>query len=569
MDDRLSRLAADLETLSRSVRAMERRLAQVERALAGVASAPGPTPFAPGSEPLHDVRAVRDAAGVAGPTHSHTALLGRSLVVLGGAYLLRSLTDSNVLPIPVGIALGFVYACVWLIVADRSRTAADATYHTITSTLIGLPILWEASFRFSLVGPPLGALALAVFTALALVVAARRRLQVIAWIPTIGAMLLALALAVATRGFISYASFLIVLGVVTVWFGYVFDWIYLRWPVAFAANLVMIGIAGRGAAGQDVLPGLALQILIVAGYIASFATRTLVLGRGVIPFEVTQSVLALVIGFGGAVYVTAATGANVSGLGLAALALGGLSYGVAFAFVEGRQPARNFVFYSSLALTFVLVGAVIAFGPETASALFALLAVSAGILARQVSRVSLSVHCAAYLWAGALASALASDAGHALVAPVTSAWHTINIAGAVVFSATLFCVACPMRLAGPSTGHRAARATMIALALFTTAGALVMLCGPLFARAGASSDAGALAALRTTVLVVLALVLSWALSRGRLPEARWLISPLLIAIGLRLIMDDLPNGRATTLFVAFAVYGTALIVAPRLARGQR
>lgn len=570
MDDRLSRLAADVDTLSRSVQAIERRLAIVERALAGVAAVPGSHPS------LEDAARFSEAARVPAATppptaaaHSHTALLGRSLVVLGGAYLLRSLTDSNVLPIPVGIALGFIYACVWMLIADRSATVVDATYHSVTSTLIALPILWEASFRFALVGPPLGALALGAFTALSLVVAARRRLQAIAWVPTIGATSLALALAIATRGYLSYAFFLIALGVVTVWYGYVLDWIYLRWPVALVANVAMIGIAGRGAAGYDVLPGLLLQMALVSGYIGSFAVRTLVLGRGVIPFEVTQSVLALVLGFGGAVYVTSATGANVSGLGLAALALGGLSYGVAFAFVEGRQPARNFVFYSSLALTFVLVGAVIAFGPDGAAVLFALLAVTTGLLARRVSRVSLSVHCAAYLWAGALASELARDATHALLAPAASAWHVISIAGAIVFTATLVCVACPMRLRPPSTDQRAARATMIALAIFTVAGAIVMSCGPLFARANASGDAGAVAALRTSVLVVLVVSLAWALGRRRLPEARWLLSPLLILIGLRLVLDDLPHGRATTLFIAFAAYGTALIVAPRLARSAK
>lgn len=88
MDDRLSRLAADVDTLSRSVQAIERRLAIVERALAGVAAVPGSDPS------LEDAARFSEAARVPAaappPTaaaHSHTALLGRSLVEIGRAHV--------------------------------------------------------------------------------------------------------------------------------------------------------------------------------------------------------------------------------------------------------------------------------------------------------------------------------------------------------------------------------------------------------------------------------------------------------------------------------------------------
>ena len=83
------------------------------------------------------------------------------------------------------------------------------------------------------------------------------------------------------------------------------------------------------------------------------------------------------------------------------------------------------------------------------------------------------------------------------------------------------------------------------------------------------ADAGVVAAVRTGVVAGAAVVLA-ALSRvGAFVELRWLIYPLFIVGGLKLVLEDLPEGRPTTLFVAFALYGGALILAPRLARSPR
>jgi hypothetical protein len=41
---------------------------------------------------------------------------------------------------------------------------------------------------------------------------------------------------------------------------------------------------------------------------------------------------------------------------------------------------------------------------------------------------------------------------------------------------------------------------------------------------------------------------------------------MLALVAIKLLAEDLPRGRPSTLFVALAVYGAALILAPRLAR---
>jgi hypothetical protein len=45
-----------------------------------------------------------------------------------------------------------------------------------------------------------------------------------------------------------------------------------------------------------------------------------------------------------------------------------------------------------------------------------------------------------------------------------------------------------------------------------------------------------------------------------------LVYPILIAGGLKLLLEDIRAGRALTLFISFALYGGALILSPHLAR---
>src|SRR6266508_11712 len=48
------------------------------------------------------------------PTENSLLLGGRALIAVGGAYLLRALAESKIVPMAVGVALGFAYAAVWL-----------------------------------------------------------------------------------------------------------------------------------------------------------------------------------------------------------------------------------------------------------------------------------------------------------------------------------------------------------------------------------------------------------------------------------------------------------------------
>jgi hypothetical protein len=85
--------------------------------------------------------------------------------------------------------------------------------------------------------------------------------------------------------------------------------------------------------------------------------------------------------------------------------------------------------------------------------------------------------------------------------------------------------------------------------------------------AGASAaGAGIIATLRTAALVVATLALAAAARSPRVPEAGWLVYPLLVVTGVKFLFEDFQASRPATLFLAFALYGAALILAPRLRR---
>ena len=117
---------------------------------------------------------------------------GRTLLVLAGAFVLRAMTDSKAMPDWLGVALGLVYAAIWIGLADRAARAGqslNAGVHGFAAIIIAYPLLFEAAGRFKLLGPSSAAAALALVTTGLLAVAARRRMQPLAWMATVGSIL--------------------------------------------------------------------------------------------------------------------------------------------------------------------------------------------------------------------------------------------------------------------------------------------------------------------------------------------------------------------------------------------
>ena len=81
---------------------------------------------------------------------------------------------------------------------------------------------------------------------------------------------------------------------------------------------------------------------------------------------------------------------------------------------------------------------------------------------------------------------------------------------------------------------------------------------------GPEPDLAVLAALRTAVLAASSVSLALSSRFKRWPEARWLVYPVLMLVGVKLFLEDFPHGQPVTLFVALALVGSALILVARL-----
>ena len=417
-----------LEELRSAVLELTERLRRLETRVDELAGRPVPS-----ARPVPTAGEPAEAAPSATLVPQGTvALVGRTLLVLAGAYLVRALTDGHVVPAGTGVTLGLVYAVLWLLVADREARSGrreSAVFHALAGSLIAFPLLWETTARFGLLGARAACAALVGFFVLALVVAWRHGLAVVAGAATLLTLATAAALLVATHDLLAVLVALLAVAALLEWLAYHDRWMALRWGAALVLDAVaflLVALVTRSAGLPEGYVPLASPVAaralfaLPALYIVSLAARTLRRERPVTVFEAAQGTLAVVLGFGGAFRVLTAHGLSTASLGVLALLLGALCYGAAFAFAERRAgQGRNFYFYSTAGGFLALAGAnIVAFGPALPFALGGLGLLGA-LFGRRFGRMTLRVHSALYLVAGALETGLLVACARALASQAT------------------------------------------------------------------------------------------------------------------------------------------------------
>src|SRR5215471_8722876 len=183
-------VASEIEQLSQRVEELERRVSTLENH--------------PQDHPAPTISSESDAqsAGTWQDFSKHNApagalpVVGKAVLGIAGAYLLRALAESGTLPKLPLLIVAIVYACLWLVGALRTHKAdhfASATY-SITATLILAPLLWESTVRFQILSTVFTASVLAAFAMLGLALAWRQNLQVIPWVALVAVTASAVAL---------------------------------------------------------------------------------------------------------------------------------------------------------------------------------------------------------------------------------------------------------------------------------------------------------------------------------------------------------------------------------------
>jgi hypothetical protein len=568
MSDLHGDLADRIRRLEHSVAELQRRLAEIE------ARAPGPTPSSAAAEAPREERAPLEAPAFAldGPAAgSLLTLAGRTSVVLGGAFLLRALTGSGRVPVVVGVSLGFAYALVWLVAAYRAPAGRRSSvfFHGLASAIIALPLVFEAVARFSAYGTWTSAALLGLFAAFGLHVASRHRLAGLAALVMLGTLVDVGSLAIAMADPVPYAVLVALLAPVTAVVAEPRGRSWLQWPVALAANLLLLAPAARAAGHSPIAP--AGQVLMAAcvysaAYVWVIAHSLLVRNQPLRVFHVVQGIPLVFIGYGGILVAASRLGPAIgltSGVGV--LLTGAACYALGLGLSADRphrQPAMHF--FSSAAIVIVFLGTTWLLGGDVLTLLFAGLALVFSWMGARRLQPTLLLHGALYVAAAALTLDLAGTLGLAWLMPL-EAWPRLDSLLGLVVGVAAIGVLGPRLAAGDVGGDL----TVVARTVHATVATAVVATWILLTAGAWLADppaAGTTAALRSAVLAVTAIALAAA---GRLHRARAFgrLAYVFVSLGaVKLLVEDFWRSGPVMIFVALACFGIALIVTTRLRR---
>jgi len=572
-----SELEGKVDELSRRLTAIERRLAALESSGAPGTGVAGAESAAEGEPGLTATRSLTETT-----RRTETLpLIGRTLLVLAGAFLLRAVTESGALPQTAGVFLGLAYAVVWLVLAGRAGgrgQSVSASFYGLAGAIIAFPLVWEATVKFELLSPTVSAAIVIGVTLAGLAVAGWRGLAGVAWVFALAGAATMLALGVATNAVVPFVAPLLLLGLVTLWLGYERGRPGPGWAVAAIADASVLVLGSLVLTGHTervwevIHPEtvVTLQLALVLIYCGSFGARTLARRTDVGAAEIAQGTAALIVGLGGAIAVSHITGIARGTFGVVTLVLALGCYAAAFAFIDRHGGGRrNFIFFSTLALVFTLVTLDALLEAGAFSWTLAVLAIVTAWLGAVRARATLTLHGAVYGAVAAVGSGLLATAVEAMAASQAPTMADLTPARLMVLTAAAICAWLPVATHGRTWGgFSRAPKLVVLIVLVLGVGAVIVTSGAaVAARSGNTAlDPAVLAALRTAVLAVAALGLAWAGRFERFVEARWLVYPVLVAGGAKLLLEDVAAGRAATLVLSFALYGGALIAAPRLAR---
>jgi hypothetical protein len=541
---------------------LESRLARVEERLSAL-EGEKPAKVAADEPVPESTAAHRMVAGA--PTH-----IGHALLIFGGAYLLRAITDFQFVPTGIGIFMGATYAVFWLYMSYRKGSVetqrTSAAVFGALSIVLAMPLLVEGVQHFKLLTGQQSAVALAIYCALALGVALKT---------TAGGIATGIAILVVSHSAYLVATILILLGLATLWIVYTKDWLGLQWLGAVGANGVILGLVGLSTTDQwPIEPETAaiFAMFLLLSYLVSFVYRSHVKGHSVAFFEPMQALAASAVTFAAAIVAARVGQFGLGMMGVLSIVVGGSAYALAFSPETRRLRGRNFFFYSTLGLLFVLAGSGLILPHNAAAILWSLLAIMMAVLSGRTGRVALSLQCTLLIFAAGIYSGTLATGLQALAGDAGPDWPGLAGNHVIVAIATVACLFIPVAQQSERWGRLAGLPQLIVLALsvWEVGGLMVVFLAPtLAAAASAEPDLAVLASVRTAVLSVASVTLAISSRHWRWPEARWLAYPLLILVAIKLFAEDFPHGNAATLFVSLAFVGSAVLLVAKVIKRDK
>lgn len=551
-----------LERIYARLQELEKRVATLEKR--GELPANAPVESSLGA--IHKEKEKRVGSTSVGP------VLGKAVLAIAGAYLLRGVAESRAESRWMMLVAGIAYAMVWLVWAVRSHRSSHfaSVIFGLTSALILPPLLWEGTVRFHELTAGFASVVLVAEVVLSLGLAWTERLEAIPWIGTVAAVGTALALIVATHELRPLTTALLALALVTEVAAASGRWLGLRLVTAVAADsalgllgLVMTSAEGvpdsyRAMSAGEVNAYCAALMII---YCSSIGVCAFVLERKLTFAEVAQAAVAFVLGTW--VSLRATHGGSSRALGAVFLVLAVGCYWGALTRFSGPEARRNRRVSANYAAGLVLAGSFLLLEGNFQAVALSVAAMSAVAVFSQTKYLSLGIHGTLYLLTAGMACGLFTYASSALAGKVPT-WPESSFW--VVAFAGLVSYVLGSRVSGE--GWRARMLWVLPAAVVGSAVAALVVAG--FAGLGSGEmSASRLSMVRTGVTCVIALGLGYVGSRWNREELGWVAYGAIGLGALKLVVEDLRFGNAGTLMVSLLFYGLILILLPRLTRFGR
>jgi len=497
-------------------------------------------------------------------------VVGKAMLGIAGAYLLRAVAESGSLPQVVVVALALAYAGMWLLWAARvpaNLPFASAAY-AVTSAFILAPMLWELTVRFKILPAFVTAEVLSAFVVGALALAWKRHLAAVIWVANVTAAFTALALMIATHDLTPFIGALLIMAAASEFAAKRNRWLRLRYLAAPAADLavwILIYIYSLPeSARAEYAPVKSAALLTLPSvlfliYGASVTSRTTWLRQRITLFEIVQTIIAFLL----AAFSLLWFGPGVRiGLGIFCLLFSAACYAAAFVRFDPLPEQRNYYVYSTWSAALLLAGSFLCLPPLLLALLLSVVAILATLVGVRTTRLSLEFHGLVYLSAAALASGLLDYAVRALAGtfPNTPGWMVW-----IVAASALLCYVVGGRFPGERWNQRLLRLLSAILAVSAAATLLVSALVWL-AAIGMTPGASHVAVIRTLITCTLALTLAFAGSRWQRVELVWTAYGTLAFVTAKLLFEDLPHGGSGSIALSIFLYAVALILVPRMAR---
>jgi hypothetical protein len=567
MDQVADRCSSELERLAARVTELERRLSALE--IGETAVVPKVTPLA---APVA-AATVQQTANKASTAVSLVAVVGRSLLGLAGAYLLRAAFESGVAPRLVIVAIALLFAWGWLILSVRAaeRSEMAGALYGITSSLIIFPMLWENALRFKLLSPIVTAAVLVAWLFSALFLVRRPGSAMTLWVTTLFAAGSGLGLFVATRDPFPFTLALLVSAALTEYAVCRERKLQLRIAVEVVLDLVLCILAylaarpGGFPVEYNLISIPVLLVLLMAPLLisaSSIAYRTFLLHSQGGLWDTVQSCATFALAFWAVLHLSGSTGVRTFGLFgfLTAVAC----YLEGFLNTRIRTNSWSFRFYTMWAGTLFLISSYVVLPVSVVTLWLYLSAIVAAALALRRTCIILGIHGFAWLMVAESTSGLLAYAAHLLAGGYPRlAPHMVwaGVISSVVFALILFLPKIAGRAIALLRCFSVANAALL-VGAFGVAGTIMAVNG------GASANAPWLGVVRSVVICLVTLTLALVGSRRNRRELIW-VAYLTIGLGtLKLLLEDLRQGSSVSFALSLLAFGILLAIIPKLMRTE-